>query len=110
MADTDWFVDVVIVTMYVLMAVAVAVSVWSAWRVARLRQRRQSTRIGYGVAGGVAVLLLLTYLLGSTAPLMSNGKVFDSPVWLRLTDMFIYSSLILIVTCSAVVVIARFRR
>lgn len=110
MADSDLFIDVLIVTMYVLLAVTAALCVWSAWNGVRTHQRRRSTRIAYIVAGATAVLLLLTYLLGSTRPLVSNGQVFDNALWLRLADMFIYSSLILIVACSVIVVIARFRR
>ena len=110
MADSDLFIDVVIIAMYVLLAVAAALCVWSAWNGVRTHQRRRSTRIASGVAGATALLLLLTYLLGSTRPLVSNGKVFDDALWLRLADMFIYSSIILIAACSVIVVIARFRR
>ena len=110
MADSDLFIDVVIIAMYVLLAVAAALCVWSAWNSVRTHQRRQSTRIAYAVAGGTALLLLLTYLLGSTRPLSSNGQIFNDALWLRLADMFIYSSIILIVACSVIVVIAKFRR
>lgn len=96
--------------MYVLLAVALVASAWSAWNGVRTHQRRQSTRIGYAVAAAVALLLLLTYLMGSTNPLRSNGTTFADPVWLRLADMFIYSSVTLIIVCSVIVVIAKFRR
>ena len=102
MADSDLLIDVVIM--------ALGVTVWSAVRGVRRRQRRKSTRIGYSVAAGVALLLVMTYLLGSTHPIVSNGHTFDNPLWLRLTDMFLYSSIILIIVCSAITVIARFRR
>lgn len=110
MGDSDILIDVIIMAMYVLLAVATALCLWSAWHGVRTHQRRQSTRIGYVVAGSTALLLLVTYLFGSTRPLLSNGKVFDNPVWLRLADMFIYSSLILIIACSVVAAIAKFRR
>ena len=110
MADSDLFIDVVIIAMYVLLAVAAALCVWSAWNGVRTHQRRHSTRIAYAVAGGTALLLLLTYLLGSTRPLSSNGQIFNDALWLRLADMFIYSSIILIVACSVIVAIAKFRR
>jgi magnesium-transporting ATPase (P-type) len=110
MGESDIFIDVIIIAMYVLLAVTTGVCLWSAWNGVRTHQRRQSTRIGYIVAAAVAVLLLLTYAFGSTRPLLSNGDIFDNPLWLRLADMFIYSSLILIAVCSVVVVIAKFRR
>jgi NADH:ubiquinone oxidoreductase subunit 6 (subunit J) len=119
MADSNLFVDIVIIAMYVLMAAAIGVILWSVWRMfknrgsddgSQLSTSRHTRRIGYIVASSVLLLLLVTYALGSTRPLMSNGQVFDNAQWLRLTDMFIYTSLILIFACSAVVVIARFRR
>jgi hypothetical protein len=108
--DSEPIVDVVIIAMYVLMALALGVTLWSAFRTVVNRQRRQSTRIGYGVCGGTLLLLAVTYLLGSTRPLLSDGEVFSDATWLRLADMFIYSSLTLIILCSVIVVIARFRR
>ena len=66
--------------------------------------------LGYITAGVVAVVLLLTYLLASTQPVVSNGKPFTDTLWLRLTDMFIFSSILLICLCSAIVVAAKFRR
>ncbi len=110
MGESDIFIDIIIIAMYVLLALTTGVSLWSAWNGVRTHQRRQSTRIGYIIAASVALLLLLTYVFGSTRPLLSNGVVFDNPLWLRLADMFIYSSLILIAVCSVVVVIAKFRR
>lgn len=110
MGESDIFIDVIIIAMYVLLAVTIGLCLWSAWHGIRTHERRQSTRIGYAVAAATALLLLLTYVLGSTRPLLSNGKVFDNPVWLRLADMFIYSSLTLIIACSVVAAIAKFRR
>ena len=110
MGENDILIDIIIILMYVLLAATLAVSVWSAWNGVRTHQRRQSTRIGYGVAAFTVVLLAVTWLLGSTRPIVSNGHVFDNPWWLRLTDMFLWSSLILIIVCSVIVVIAKFRR
>ena len=110
MDENDVLIDIIIIAMYVLLALTLAVSAWSAWKGVRIRQRRKSTRIGYGVAGATALLLLVTCLLASTSPLQSNGALFTDTLWLRLADMFIYSSITLIIVCSVVVVIAKFRR
>jgi magnesium-transporting ATPase (P-type) len=110
MGESDVLIDIIIIAMYVLLALTLGVSAWSAWNGVSTHQRRQSTRIGYTVAAAVVVLLLLTYVLGSTSPLRSNGQTFADPLWLRLADMFIYSSITLIIVCSVIVVIAKFRR
>lgn len=110
MGENDIFIDIIIIAMYVLLAVALGVSMWSAWNGVRTRQRRQSTHIGYITAAAVAALLVLTYATSSTAALRSNGQLFSDTLWLRLADMFIYSSITLIIVCSVIVVIAKFRR
>jgi uncharacterized membrane protein len=110
MDESNLFVDVVIVAMYVLLAVTLGLSLWSACHGVKTHQRQRSTRIAYGVAAGVGLTLLLTYLTGSTRPLPSNGSLFADPFWLRVADMFIRSSILIVIACSVVIVIAKFRR
>lgn len=61
-------------------------------------------KIGYSVAGGTFFILLLTFLLGSSAPMKINGADFTDAFWLRVSDMFVSSSLLLIVAAVAVVI------
>lgn len=102
--------------MYITVALALVVSGVSVWKTLRLRTKDDEvingvpqTRIAWTTAGIFVVILLLTYLLGSSEPLMSNGVSFTSTFWLKTTDMFIYTSLILIVGCFAGVIVSRFR-
>ena len=102
--------------MYVAVAVALGVTGLSVWKTVRMRTKDDEvvngvpqTRIAWTTAGVFVVVLLVTYLLGSSDPLMTNGKVFDSQFWLKLTDMFIYTSIILILGCFAGVIVSRFR-
>jgi hypothetical protein len=117
MPDSTLFIDIVLWAVYLLLVAAVGVAVWSAVHGVRTHQRsndplatRRTSMIGYATAGFVAVTLLLTYLLASTRPVISNGKPFTDELWLRMTDMFIFSSILLIVVCSAIVVATKFRR
>lgn len=110
MDETTLFVDVVIVAMYVLLVVTLALSVWSAVHGVKTHQRQRQTRIAYSVAIGVGLTLLITYLFGSTRPLSINGSLFTDTFWLRVADMFIHSSILIIIACSVVIVIAKFRR
>ena len=111
------YVDVIIWAMYVLTACTVVAAVWSAWHGVRTHSRRQTdlsprhtSFLGLAVAVLTAGVMALTFLLASTDPLTVNGQPFTSEFWLRLTDMFILTSLILIALCSALVAAARFRR
>ena len=97
------FVELLLWLLYGLLTVAVVLTLWSALRSIRLQGRGVVVsngipvgRIAWGVAAMVLVLLIVTYFLGSTAPLVVNGIVFSDAFWLRASDMFIYTSLLLI--------------
>ena len=117
MADSTLFIDILLWTVYVLLAAAVVMAVWSAVHGVRTHESsadptasRCTSMIGYATAGLVTVSLLVTYLLASTQPVVTNGNPYTDTLWLRLTDMFIYTSILLICLCSAIVVVAKFRR
>ena len=117
MTDTTLIVEVVLWAVYALLAVAVGAAVWSAVHGVRTHERtidplaaRRTSLSGYATAALVAVVLIVTFLAGSSKPVLSNGQPFTDTFWLRATDMFIYTSILLICVCSAIVAIAKFRR
>ena len=117
MADSGLFIDIVLWAVYVLLIAAVGIAVWSAVHGVYTHERatdplasRHTSMIGYATTALVAVIMLLTCLFASTKPVVSNGKPFTDVLWLRLTDMFIFTSILLICVCSAIVVVAKFRR
>ena len=67
------------------------------------------TRIAWTTAFCFVVCLAVTWLLGSSEPLTINGTLFTSKFWLKAVDMFIYTSIILIIGCLAGVIVSRFR-
>ena len=60
--------------------------------------------ISLSVAGGVAVLVLITLALGSAQPLMVNGTRYVSALSLRVADMFIATGTVLTVVAVAAVI------
>ena len=108
--------DIMIWQMYITVAIAIGVTAMSI--VKTLRQRTKDdeiingvpqTRIAWTVAGAFVACLVVTFLLGSSAPLTTNGQLFTDSFWLKVTDMFIYTTIILIIGCFAGVVVSRFR-
>ena len=83
--------EVMLWLMYVTVAVTVVVTIVSV--VGR----------GWLVMGLTVVLLVVTYLAGSDQPLMVNGALFKDSFWLKVTDMLIVSSVILIVVAAGFV-------
>ena len=97
------FIELLLWTMYALLAAAVGLTCWSLVHGFRLRGRGPVRsngipvgRIAWGTVALLVVTLLLTYILGSTEPLTINGNIYADAFWLRVSDMLINTSLVLI--------------
>lgn len=108
--------DIMLWLMYIAIAVAVIVTVMSMVKTVRLRTKDDEvvngvprTRMAWVIVVAFLLCLVLTFLLGSSEPVRTNGKLFTDTFWLKAADMFIYTSLILIIGCFAGVVLSRFR-
>lgn len=102
--------------MYIAIVVAVIVTIVSMARTVRLRTKDEEvvngvprTRMAWIVIVAFLLCLVLTFLLGSSEPVKTNGELFTDTFWLKVADMFIYTSLILIIGCFVGVVLSRFR-
>ena len=105
--DSPLFVDIVLYAIYVLLAVAVLLTVWSVVRSSRYEVRGAKyengvpvRRIAWLTAGVLVVTLAVTWLTASTQPLNINGKTFSDAFWLRMSDMLINTALVLIVVLT----------
>lgn len=103
--------DVLLVFMLILTAGACGVAVWSAIRSnkasgggERVVNNIPVRMIGRCVAGGTALALVLTFLFGSSAPMKINGADYADTFWLKASDMFVATSLLMIVAAVGAVV------
>ncbi len=108
--------DIMLWLMYIALVVAISVTAYSVWHGLRNRNNGcdvvngvPAGRIGWLVAAGFIVVMTISYLLGSTKPVLSNGSLLTNVFWLRVADMFIYTSIILIIGCFVSAIISRFR-
>ena len=78
-----------------------------------LRKRDPSDKVVNGVPaakistitfGVTFVLLLVTFIFGSTDTMMINGHQFNDVVSLKLTDMFVMTSIVMIVLAVIAVI------
>lgn len=86
----------------------------TAWSVARLLKKRGKAgamsnnipvkRIGYYTVCGTALLMVLSFLIGSSAPMKINGMLYTDVFWLKASDMFIYTSLLMMLVAVAAVI------
>lgn len=107
---------IVLVLAYVMTIGTFVTAVVSLAMAFRRRDKKDSvvnnipaTRIAYTVTGGVAAVLLLTFLLGSTTPMNINGTQYAQTLWLKTADMFIYTAAAMLTAAIAAVIISMMR-
>lgn len=95
--------DVLLVLMIVALVVSIAVTAVAVF--VGLRKRNPDDRTVNGVpasliswitVGVTFALLVVTFLLGSTRAMTINGREYADVVMLKLSDMFVSSSLVMI--------------
>ncbi len=116
--DSPLFIDIVLYTIYVLLAAAVLLTVWSVVRgfrrsggvkVQGCENGVPVRRIAWLTAGVLVVTLAVTWLTASTQPLNINGKIYADAFWLRISDMLINTALVLIVIVVGVMVFSEIK-
>lgn len=113
---SPFFADVMLWLMYIAVFIAIAVTIGSVVKTLKMRTKEDEvvngvpqTRIAWTTAGCFLLCMVITWLIGSSEPLLTNGELFTSTFWLKTTDMLIYTSIILIIGCFAGVIVSRFR-
>ena len=66
-------------------------------------------KISYGVIIGTLALLTLTLVFASTKPMHINGTVYSDTFWLRISDMFVNTSIAMIIMAGVAVIFCGWR-
>lgn len=104
------FTDVLIVLMVLVLLLALCMIGFSAWRSHRSGSRqdavvngvpaRKIARITWFSTFG---LLVIGFAVGSYTPMLVNGNDYNDWFWLKLSDMFVLASVILLIAAIGVV-------
>jgi hypothetical protein len=102
--------NVILIISYLLIIGTILLTVFSLVMAFRNRNKSAAVvnnvpaaRIAYIVSGSVVLLLVLTFLFGSSAPMTINGKQYAQTLWLKTADMFIFTALAMLVAAIAAV-------
>lgn len=105
------FTDVLLVLMLLLTVGAIGVAAWSAARSGKVNRGGGRVvnnipvrKIDLAIAVGTVVMLLLTFLLASSGPMKINGLNYTDTFWLRVSGMFVSTTLVMIFVAVAAVV------
>ena len=87
---------------YIIFTVTiVAMIVFALWQfVSILKTNPKSALMSLLVVGLFAILLVVTYSMGDATPLKglnTDSQVFNTPFWLKATDMWIQTSVVLFI-------------
>lgn len=102
--------NLIIILSYLLIIGTLALTVFSLVMAYRNRNKSAAVvnnvpaaRIAYIISGGVVALLILTFLFGSSAPMVINGEQYTQTLWLKTADMFIFTAIAMLVVAIAAV-------
>lgn len=109
--NSPLFTNAVLFLMYGMVLAAVVILGCAIYHTLKTRGRGERVdngipvkKIAYIVAIGTMVALLLTFLLGSSAPMTVNGKEYTDALWLKVADMFIFTGIGMILVAIVAVV------
>ena len=105
------FTDVLLIFMWALFGLAVFAMVLSLIHSARTISGKQrivndipTYRISVAVFGTTLLCLVLSFMVGSSHPMVINGANYTDKFWLKVSDMFVTSSIVLLLFAIAVTV------
>lgn len=104
------FTDVLIGLMWLFLVGGIGLAIYSMWKDYR-GSRSEAVVNGVLVRRifritwiGLLALLVLTFALGSSAPMLINGENYADWLWLKLSDMFVITSLLMLLAGMGAVI------
>ena len=101
-------IDLLIILMYIVLAAAVAAVAWATVRTMRIVGKTSGMsngipvrKINLIVGCSVVVMLVLSFIIGSTAPLTINTHQYIDTFWLRTSNMFVFTGIVAIIAAFA---------
>lgn len=107
---SDWFTDALLIAIYVALAATLAAVVVSS--VMSARRRLSDAAVVNGIntplivgitAAAVVACLIITYVTGSSQPIIIGGEEYADTLWLKASEMFINTAIVLL---AAIIVLA----
>ncbi len=106
------FTDVLLIFMFLLVIGAIAMAVWAMLRDAKIKAGCESgvennvpvRKINRYVLWGTIGIVFISFLVGSTEVLTINGKPYTDWLWLKVSDLFVYTSVFLLLAAVVAVI------
>lgn len=109
--NAPFFTDVLIFLMWFLLILAVVLAIMAVVRTYRMNVKSEAVvngvpqgKISRFTWMGTLLLLVLTFLAGSSMPMLVNGEKYTDWFWLKISDMLVLTSIIMLIAGIGVVV------
>ena len=102
--------DAVIWLMVLLLIVLLCLVAWSYLMSHKKRKKNDSQhhiparKLSRGIGFMTLILLVLSFVFGSTSAIKVNNEMYDSSFWLKTSDMLIFTSLVLMFIAATAIV------
>ena len=98
------YMDLMLYWQYMLFGITIVVTLFlSLWQfAAKFKNDVKSALMGLGVMVLFVAMLFITYSMGDTTPVPvvnSEAQAYNTPFWLKFSDMFLYSTYIMLGLC-----------
>ena len=98
------YMDLMLYWQYLLFGITIVVTLFlSLWQFAtKFKSDVKSALMGLGVMVLFVAMLFITYSMGDTTPVPvvnSEAQAYNTPFWLKFSDMFLYSTYIMLTLC-----------
>lgn len=105
------FTDVLLLLMMFLQVLALVLAVFSLAKSAKMEVKQERDEHGVPARKIVRItwiatllVLLLTFALGSSVPMLINGESYTDWFWLKMADMFVLASIVMLAGAIGAVV------
>lgn len=97
---------------FTLVFILLTAIVWMTAAIISIKRRKKegnmvngirSNRVSLAIVLCTSLILIITFIFGSSSPLIINGVTYQSAFWLKVADMFVYSIIAMLVMSIIVV-------
>ena len=115
-ATRNTMLDILLILIYLIIVAALATTAWAVVRTMRIVGKTSGKshgipvrRINITVCAAVIIVMLLSFIIGSTDPMHINTQTYGNAFWLRMSNMFVFTSITAIVVAAVTMIYSTYK-
>jgi len=93
-------IDFFLIIIYLVIAVALCAVMWSVLRTMKIVGKTSGKahgipvrRINIAICASIVIIMILSFIIGSTDPMHINAQSYNNTFWLRMSNMFVFTGI-----------------